>query len=220
MQTRLTGIPTYVIATNRLAGEYLVQVLQEDPVLRPILCDKLPEPRLRAVASVFIIEGAIPIPLRECIRRLHSLFPKGRFLMVDRHQPNKEVLLLMSLGFHGFVEHSQVTKTLVRAVRTVNGGRLWFSEELMQQYVYTSAESGRSSGEDELYLTPRETEVLDLVRRRLSNLEIATRLGIAESTVKYHVYHILAKFRVSNRRELETSSGTNIGQIWDQISNL
>jgi DNA-binding NarL/FixJ family response regulator len=217
MQTRLTGIPTYVIASNRLAGEYLVQVLRGDPVLRPILCDKLPEPRLRSVPSVFIIEGTIPIPLRECIRRLHSLFPKGRFLMVDRSQPDKEVLLLMNLGFHGFVEHSGVAKALVSAVRAVGGGRLWFSEELMQQYVHTNAE-GRSAREGKLYLTPRETEVLELVRRRLSNLEIAVRLGITENTVKYHVYHILAKFRVSNRRGLETSSLASAGQIWDQLS--
>jgi DNA-binding NarL/FixJ family response regulator len=217
MQTRVTGIPTYVIANNRLAGEYLVQVLRDDSALRPILCDKLPEPRLRSVPSVFIIEGTMPIPLRECIRRLHSLFPKGRFLMVDRYQPDKEVLLLMNLGFHGFVEHSRVAKALVSAVRAVGGGRLWFSEELMQQYVHANAE-GSSSREGQLYLTPRETEVLELVRRRLSNLEIAVRLGITENTVKYHVYHILAKFRVSNRRELETSSVAGVGQIWDQLS--
>ena len=138
--------------------------------------------------------------------------------MVDRYQPDKEVLLLMNLGFHGFVEHSHVAKALVSAVRAVGGGRLWFSEELMQQYVHTNAEVGRSSREGKLYLTPRETEVLELLRRRLSNLEIAAKLGITENTVKYHVYHILAKFRVSNRRELETSSLTSVGQIWDQLS--
>jgi DNA-binding NarL/FixJ family response regulator len=138
--------------------------------------------------------------------------------MVDRHQPDKEILLLINMGFHGFVEHSHVTKTLGAAVRSVAGGRVWFSEELMQQYVYTSAEAKRSSGEGQLLLTLRETEVLDLVRRRLSNREISTLLGITESTVKYHLSHILAKFRVTKRRKLETGSATGSAQIWDQIS--
>jgi DNA-binding CsgD family transcriptional regulator len=138
--------------------------------------------------------------------------------MVDRYQPDEEVLLLMNLGFHGFVEHSRVAKVLVGAVRAVAGGRLWFSEELLQQYVHTNAAVRRSSRGDRLYLTPRETEVLELLRRRRSNLEIAVKLGIAENTVKYHVNHILAKFRVNDRRELETSSLTSVGQIWDQLS--
>jgi DNA-binding NarL/FixJ family response regulator len=140
--------------------------------------------------------------------------------MVDRHLPDKEVLLVMNLGFHGFVEDSRVAKTLVKAVRAVGNGRLWFSEELMEQYVYTSADAGRNSTEGQLNLTPRETEILELVRRRLSNLEIAIRLGIAENTVKYHVYHILAKSQVSNRRKLDTNPPSNLSQIWDQISKL
>lgn len=49
-------------------------------------------------------------------------------------------------------------------------------------------------------LTPREREVLALVAQHLTNVEIAERLVIAESTVASHVHAIIRKMRVGNRR--------------------
>jgi DNA-binding CsgD family transcriptional regulator len=50
-------------------------------------------------------------------------------------------------------------------------------------------------------LTPREWEVLDLLRLGLTNAEIAQRLGISEGGVKFHVQQILSKLGVGSRQE-------------------
>ena len=50
-------------------------------------------------------------------------------------------------------------------------------------------------------LTPRERELLALMARGHSNQEIATALGIAMPTVKFHVTHVLAKLHAANRTE-------------------
>ncbi|HXN41970.1 MAG TPA: response regulator transcription factor, partial [Myxococcaceae bacterium] len=50
-------------------------------------------------------------------------------------------------------------------------------------------------------LTPRETEVLQLLSRALSNKEIAQRLGITEHTAKFHVNSILGKLGAQSRTE-------------------
>jgi len=212
------GIPTYVIANNQLAGEYLVQVLVSDRFVRPILCERLPQPRLRPVTTVFVLEGSlVPVPLRECIRRLRSLFPKGQFVMVDRPQLDEEIMLLIKLGFHGFVEHSKVAASLAAAVRAVAAGRLWISDELMHMYMHFATEVGPGS-DGPPHPTFREIEVLELVRQRLSNREIASLLAISESTVKSHLSNILAKFRVSNRRELETAPREAPARIWEELA--
>lgn len=50
-------------------------------------------------------------------------------------------------------------------------------------------------------LTPREWEVLELLRQDLSNSEIAERLDITERGVKFHVSEIISKLGVSSRHE-------------------
>jgi len=60
---------------------------------------------------------------------------------------------------------------------------------------------GRVSAPEGQRLTPRETEVMELIEQGLSNKEIARRLSVALSTVKQHVHHILEKLEVSRRGE-------------------
>ncbi len=58
-------------------------------------------------------------------------------------------------------------------------------------------------GEDELFqtLSPRETEILTLVTRGLSNKEIAHELGISHQTVKNHMTKILQKLDLLDRTQ-------------------
>ena len=52
------------------------------------------------------------------------------------------------------------------------------------------------------HLTPRETEIFELVLDGASNPEIAEQLVLSRSTVKVHVSHILKKVGAANRMEL------------------
>jgi DNA-binding CsgD family transcriptional regulator len=55
-------------------------------------------------------------------------------------------------------------------------------------------------------LTPREQDILELLRQGFSNPEIAQRLGIARETVKHHVSEILSKLEVTSRYEAAETS--------------
>ena len=61
------------------------------------------------------------------------------------------------------------------------------------------AERGRPRHPD--VLTPRQFEVLELLRERLTNPEIAERLGISPDGAKWHVKEILWKLDVPSREE-------------------
>ncbi len=51
-------------------------------------------------------------------------------------------------------------------------------------------------------LTPREAEIVRLIRKGYSNKEVAQELGIAVTTVKWNMTNILAKFEVQSSRQL------------------
>jgi DNA-binding CsgD family transcriptional regulator len=61
---------------------------------------------------------------------------------------------------------------------------------------------GCKSLDNEIEISRREREVLDLLLDNLSNKEIASRLFVAERTVKFHVSHLLSKFKVQRRADL------------------
>ena len=59
-------------------------------------------------------------------------------------------------------------------------------------------------------LTPREQEVLELLRQRLTNQQIADRLGISRAGAAYHVSEILSKLGVSSRQEAARWDGERV----------
>ena len=63
-------------------------------------------------------------------------------------------------------------------------------------------------------LTPREQEVLALLRQGLTNQEIADRLGISHDGAKYHVAEILSKLGVGSRLEAATWTPTPVRPGW------
>jgi DNA-binding NarL/FixJ family response regulator len=53
-------------------------------------------------------------------------------------------------------------------------------------------------------LTPREVEILQLLAAGLGNKEIASRLGISDHTVKFHVASVIGKLGAASRTEAVT----------------
>ncbi len=62
-------------------------------------------------------------------------------------------------------------------------------------------QSRASSASPGQQLSPRESEILNLLAAGLGNKEIAARLGISEHTVKFHITSVFNKLSVSSRAE-------------------
>jgi DNA-binding NarL/FixJ family response regulator len=211
-----SGLCAYVLATNRLAGEYLRHVLARQSLVRPVLCEQLPQPRLKSRLSVFVVEASgMPLPLGRCLQRLRTLFYKSRIVLVSQQQPTEEILRFVRLGVHGFVDHAKVSETLCEAVEAVAKGHLWIPQEVLHMYVESTSRSGWGGVDSVRLPTPREAEVLELARQRLSNKEIANALKIQEGTVKYHISKIMTKLRIGDRRELVNK--TPVARIWEEL---
>ncbi len=216
MSPRKNEPPLYVIAPNPLAGEFLIQVLARHGGMYPIPCHDLHKLAPSQSTTVFIIDNSfLLLPLTECLQQLRHTFDKGRFVVVDGAQSDDEIVRLLRLGIHGFVEHSEVAKKLVDATRTVARGNFWIKNSILQYYIQLTVLSHWQQRRSPVNITPRETQILELIRRSLTNKEIAQLLNVQECTVKYHVSNILEKLGVGSRHDLGPAPGRN--QLWKQF---
>ena len=107
-------------------------------------------------------------------------------------------------GASGFLLKDASAGELAEAVRLVAAGDALLSPGVTRRLIAEFARMGapRSPGREQLDgLTERESEVLALVARGMSNAEIAGYLVVAEQTVKTHVSRILMKLGLRDRTQ-------------------
>jgi DNA-binding CsgD family transcriptional regulator len=200
-KTKGRSTSVYIVEGNPLAAEYLDSILARDADLSLKVIrntSMLPQVPLAQQACVLIAsEEGVSRPISAYMAGLKRLFPRSGFIFVGGPEFGRELAGLAIEECIGFVAYSDVSKNLVPAVRRIALG------------FYTGAISTKNrlfgGIEPELAwpaMTRREIEILDLLRHRLCNKEIANILDIAEVTVKFHVSNIFSKAKVNRRREL------------------
>ncbi|MER5257158.1 MULTISPECIES: response regulator transcription factor [unclassified Streptomyces] len=125
-----------------------------------------------------------------------------RVIILTTFDLDRYVYAALSAGASGFLLKDVTPEQLTAAVRTVRTGDALLAPAITRRLVrrFTRQGSGAAALHRDLAaLTPRELEVLGLLAQGLSNAELATRLHLAEATVKTHVARILAKLRLRDR---------------------
>jgi DNA-binding NarL/FixJ family response regulator len=110
---------------------------------------------------------------------------------------------LLRLGVKGLVSYERMADQLAPALQAVAKGGFWVPREMLSRFVDSLLQTGATRNTlHPAGLSSRENDVLDCLLENLSNKEIASRLNIAERTVKFHVSNLLAKFGVQRRADL------------------
>ncbi len=213
---RRNSLLVCVVEQNALAAEFLLNLLRKDQSICALLLEDFCNGVSKAHCPLFLLDNCgLSLPLTEFLRRLTARYSDARYLVLDRLGSRDDIVRLLCLGVHGFLEHGLVGERLQQAVHAVSEGRLWVSPEVLQLYVQFTARANRRGTAGPETITPREQQIIELVRRRLSNREIASILLVKESTVKFHLSNIFAKFQVGSRRDLLDQNATVFG--WSRM---
>jgi len=123
----------------------------------------------------------------------HPLLPVA---MLSAHEDYKLMREAIDAGALGFIPKSTSPQVLLSAINLVLAGGIYIPPSLYRISQQTQPAIQKTD------LTPRQEEVLHLLRNGHANKEIAWRLGISEATVKAHVTVILKSHGVSSRQML------------------
>ena len=130
-------------------------------------------------------------------RAIRERFPDVQILVLTSFKEDELVQDALQAGAIGYLLKSVSAKELAEAIRAAYAGKPTLSPEAAQVLI-RSATWPRKRDYD---LTPRELEVLSLLVSGMNNNEIAEKLVVSRSTVKFHVSSILSKLNVSSRTE-------------------
>ncbi|WP_424537095.1 response regulator [Sphaerisporangium viridialbum] len=126
-----------------------------------------------------------------------------KVLVLTTFHLDEYVYQALRAGASGFLLKDATASELVTAVRVVAAGDSLLAPAVTKRLIADFIRADRSTPpvrpERLADLTPRETEVLTLVAKGLTNADIAAELVVSEHTIKTHVGHILGKLHLRDR---------------------
>jgi DNA-binding NarL/FixJ family response regulator len=146
----------------------------------------------------------VRMPVLDGVEATKQIVAAGtaRVLVMTTFDLDEYVYSALQGGASGFLLKDTPPDHLVSALRSVASGDAVVSpsvtRRLLDRFVGSGGSPVRDAGELDV-LTDREREVLVLIAKGLSNLEIAETLFLSEATVKTHVGRILAKLGLRDR---------------------
>jgi len=131
----------------------------------------------------------------EALIAIRREFPDARIIMLSSSDSDGEIQRALRSGAFGYVLKSMLFDDLLAVIRAVHSGKRHVPPEV-------AARLAEHLGEEDL--TPREMEVLQLIRDGFKNKQIASELSISENTVNFHIKNIVDKLGANDRTHAVT----------------
>ena len=124
--------------------------------------------------------------------------PDLKIIALTMFNDDEYIQSMIDAGVKGFLIKNIKKDILDRALQEVQKGGNYYSQELMQFFTRRLTTGEEKSPEEELNITKREKEILQLMAEGMNNKEIADNLFVSERTIIGHKSNLLAKSGCKN----------------------
>jgi DNA-binding NarL/FixJ family response regulator len=132
--------------------------------------------------------------------------PNVKVVVMDLIPMHEDVAQFLSAGVSGFMLKDASFDEFTATIRAVAAGErvlpARMTDSLLSEIAATAETRSPEQVLDEVRMTRREREVIELIAEGLSNKEIAQRLNIAAHTVKSHVRNVMEKLALHTRLQI------------------
>ncbi|GAA2885427.1 response regulator transcription factor [Streptosporangium fragile] len=132
--------------------------------------------------------------------RILAARPESRVVVLTTYETDADIVRAVEAGAAGYLLKDTSRADLLAAIAAAARGETVLSPSVATKLVTRMRAPAVES------LSPRETEVLALVARGLTNAEIGRALFISETTVKTHLLRVFGKLGVSDRTAAVTTA--------------
>ncbi|MGA9120006.1 MAG: response regulator transcription factor [Bacteroidota bacterium] len=146
----------------------------------------------------------------EATRQIRKLISHVKILILSAFDNDEYVMQVMRSGANGYVLKNTTADELYTAIRTVHGGRSYFSSSVsrvvFEEYLKNgqNGEGNLAAKEPQSPLTTREREILQMIAEGETHAQVAERLHISVRTVDTHCNNIVKKLDIHDRSGLVT----------------
>ncbi len=157
--------------------------------------------------SVLVVDKGFGFPaLSDWVRLLSTADKPTAVIVWGVMMSEPDALRLLQAGVSGVIRKTASLVNLAECIREVAAGGNWTENEVVR-------DPRMSSRTPRCMLTPRETQVMELVERGYRNKDIGLSLGIRTGTVKIHLKHIFEKTGIRGRYGLALSGLKHKGML-------
>lgn len=204
----IAKVGVYVVSGNRLMRESLARIFNRRSDLSAVSADRIDLGYAKSLdkncSMVALLDSPGSVLLEmAAVHELLKLPSAWKIVVLGMEEDPRIFLELVRLGTSGFLLRDASAADVVAAVRAVTSGEVVCPASLcrilFQHVIREEFPAPKARKKSRASLTRRERQLVDLVAQGLTNKEIASRLHLAEQTVKNHIHNILHKTGAADR---------------------
>jgi DNA-binding NarL/FixJ family response regulator len=150
--------------------------------------------------AVVVMDIAMPVLNGlEATQQILKAVPATKVLALSAHSDDAYVDQFIAIGASGYITKQSTTRILANAIREVQKGKMFFGSEISKRLQSRNRTSFNGKGQikkQNVRLSTREAEVLQLIAEGEANKQIAAELEISIKTVEKHRQHLMEKLKI------------------------